>query len=133
MNETAFQKSLKDFTAYSKTGEYRRDERDYKEHLVTTLGAELTDESLNSPDFLQRLRGAAHQCSGDIANLTHFTTYDDFKNYLNAVPEERIRNLLRSLFDEHKGITERFNTFQREVDADRSEEHTSELQSNSFI
>lgn len=118
MNEAALQESLENFTAYAKTGAYRRDERDYKEHLVQNLGSALDDESLRSPDFLLKLREAARRCSGDIANLTHFTTYDDFKNYLNVVTEERIRSLLVSLFDERRGIAERFDEFQREVDSD---------------
>lgn len=121
MNEAALQESLENFTAYAKTDAYQREERDYKEHLVQNLGSALDDESLRSPDFLLKLREAARRCSGDIANLTHFTTYDDFKNYLNGVTEERIRSLLLSLFDERRSIAERFDEFQREVDADYKE------------
>lgn len=117
-NDATFKKSLEDFTAYAQTENYRRDERNYKEQLIRTLGAALTDEALAAADFLERLRDAARQCSGGIANLTHFTTYDDFKNYLGVVSDERMKNLLRALFDERRNLAERFDSFQLEVDAD---------------
>lgn len=118
MNETAFHQSLENFIAYAKTDDYQRDERSYKEHLITNLGAALSDESLWSADLLQRLRDAARTCNSDITNLTHFTTNDDFKNYLKAVTEERIRGLLQALFDEQRAVAERFDDFQREIDSD---------------
>jgi len=117
-NEAAFQESLEQFARYAQTPDYARDERDYKEHLIATLGSVLTDESLDSPELLNRLREAARQCGGDISNLTHFTTYDDFKKYLNVADEERLRGLLRALFDEGRPVAKRFDEFQREADDD---------------
>lgn len=117
-NEAAFQKSLDDFVAYAQSGLYREEEREYKEHLINTLCAAITDEALASTDFLARLKEAAHVCSSAINNLTHWTTYDDFKKYLEVVPVERLRGLFQELFDEHKDLASRIDTFQSEVDAD---------------
>jgi predicted RNA-binding protein with PUA-like domain len=117
-NETVFQKSLDEFVAYDRSGLLRKEERDYKEHLIATLGAALSDEALSSSEFLSRLREAARKCSTGISNLTHFTTYDDFKKYLEVVPDERLRVLLSALFNEHNDLASRFDTFQKEVDAD---------------
>lgn len=117
-NETAFQKSLNDFAAYAQSDLYGKEERDYKEHLINILGAALSDEALGSPGFLSTLKEAARKCSGDISNLTHFTTYDDFKKYLETVPAERLLSLLQELFDEQKDLASRIDTFQREADTD---------------
>jgi 5-methylcytosine-specific restriction protein B len=117
-NETAFQKSLNDFVAYAQSDLYGKEERGYKEHLINILGAALSDEALNSPDFLSMLKEAARKCSGDIRNLTHYTIYDDFKKYLEAVPAERLRSILQELFDELEDLDERIDDFQLETDAD---------------
>jgi hypothetical protein len=117
-NEAAFQKSLNDFVAYAQSELYGKEERDYKEHLINILGAALSDEALSSPDFLSMLKEVARKCSGDIRNLTHYTIYDDFKKYLEAVPAERLRSLLQELFDELEDLDERIDDFQLETDAD---------------
>lgn len=117
-NEAAFQKSLDDVVAYAQSGLYREEEREYKEHLINTLGAALTDEALTSTDFVARLKEAERVCSSAINNLTHWTTYDDFKKYLEVVPAERLRRLFQELFDEHRDLASRIDTFQSEVDAD---------------
>jgi hypothetical protein len=117
-NETAFQKSLNDFVAYAQSDLYGKEERNYKEHLINILGAALSDETISSPDFLSMLKEAARKCSGDISNLTHYTTYDDFKKYLETVPAERLHSLLQELFDEQKDLAARIDIFQREADAD---------------
>ncbi|HEV7858741.1 MAG TPA: AAA family ATPase [Pyrinomonadaceae bacterium] len=117
-NETAFQKSLEDFIAYAQSDLYEKEERHYKEHLINILGAALSDEALASPDFLSVLKEAARKCSGDINNLTHWTTYDDFKKYLETVPAERLRGLFQELFEESVDLDERIDDFQSETDAD---------------
>lgn len=117
-NEAAFQKSLDDFVAYAQRGLYREEEREYKEHLINTLGAALTDEALASTDFLARLKEAVRVCSSAINNLTHWTTYDNFKKYLDVVPPEQFRRLFQELFDEQKDLASRIDTFQSKVDAD---------------
>jgi 5-methylcytosine-specific restriction protein B len=117
-NEAAFQESLKQFALYAQTPDYRRDERDYKEHLVGTLGAALTDEALAAADFPEGLREAVRICSGAIDNLSHWTATDSFKKYLGVVQAERAREILHLLFDEQQNLAVRIDSFLRELRGD---------------
>lgn len=117
-NGTAFQKSLDDFVAYAQSDLYRKEEREYKEHLINTLGVALSDEVLNSPDFLPALKEASRKCSNALSNLTDWRTYQDFKKYLEMVSVERLRELFQELFDESVDLDERIDDFQLEADAD---------------
>lgn len=116
--ESEFQNSLTEFVAYDRSGKYGWEEREYKEHLIRTLGSALADESLGSHDALPALRRAVAECQKGITNLTHFTTYSDFVRYMERVSAERITGLLRGLFDEGRDLAARFDAFQHEVDAD---------------
>jgi len=117
-NETAFQNALDQFVEFDKTGKLQTYERDYKQQLINTLGPALSETALVSPDFLTSLRQAVKKTQSGITNLTHFTTTDDFRKYLDAVPEERIRELLTDLFDEHRDLAQRIDEFLREADLD---------------
>jgi hypothetical protein len=94
------------------------EERDYKHHLINILGKALSADSLTSPDFLPSLRQAVKKTQSDISNLTHFTTADDFRKYLEQVPQQRLSELLRDLFDEQRDLAQRIDTFLHEVDLD---------------
>src|ERR1044071_2274898 len=117
-NEPVFQKSLDDFVAYARGELYRKEERDYKEHLINTLGAALSDEALNSPDFLPQLKEATRKCGRGIDNLTDWRTRQDFEKYLEAVPAERLRDIFQELFNGLEDLDERIDDFQIEADAD---------------
>jgi 5-methylcytosine-specific restriction protein B len=115
VNEAAFQKSLDEFVRFEKSGELQKQEREYKEKLITVLGTALSNESLMAPNFLTRLREAVRETAFPISNLTHFTVLDDFKKYLRVVPESRIVELLRELFDQREPIASRFDKFDAEL------------------
>lgn len=115
---TAYERALRDFAAYAQTAAYLRDERGYKQRLVATLGARLTDDALTSPDFLPNLRDAVRKEQKAISNLIHPYATDDFKKYLDAVPADRLRGMLTALFNERRDLSERVDAFRREADAD---------------
>ena len=117
-NATAFQKAVSDFVEYADSGKLQRYERDYKQKLIDTLGTALSQHSLESRDFLNSLRTAVKKSQAGITNLTHFTKTDDFRKYLDAVPEERIRELFTNLFDERLDLAQRIDEFLREADLD---------------
>jgi len=117
-NEEAFQSSLTRFAAYARGGDYQREERSYKERLISVLGGALSDEALRSPSFLGDLSEAARRCSRDIANLTSMYTCDDFKTYLNAAPEERVRELMGEFFLSERPLEERIDQFTQGINSD---------------
>ena len=117
-NELAFQKSVDNFAEFLNSGKLQIQERDYKEKLIRVLGAALTDESLASPDFIDNLKSALAEVSEEMKNLTYFMVFDDFKIYLNAVPQELFVGLLRLLFDESVDLAGRFNSFDVELNKD---------------
>ncbi len=110
-NESAFQSAAEQFVDFETSGRLQSEERDYKQQLIKTLGQVLSDEALSSPGFLPSLSQAVKKTQSGITNLTHFTTTDDFRKYLEAVPEERITGLLRSLFDEQRDLAQRIDAF----------------------
>src|SRR6185369_2218372 len=95
-NELAFQKSLSQFAEFAASGRLQTDEREYKERLINVLREAISDRSLESPDFKQRLTEALRQVSGEVTNLTHFTITDNIKKYVAAAPEERLVEVLRT-------------------------------------
>lgn len=117
-NESAFQSAAEQFVDFETSGRLQSEERDYKQQLLKTLGQVLSDEALSSPGFLPSLSQAVKKTQSGITNLTHFTTTDDFRKYLEAVPEERITGLLRTLFDEQRDLAQRIDAFLHEVDLD---------------
>jgi DNA polymerase III delta prime subunit len=93
-NEVAFQKSLDKFVEFANGGGLQRNEREYKERLISCLAPALTEESLKSPAALQNLKEAVRRARTELTNVTHAYSYDDFKNYLEKVAETRITGLL---------------------------------------
>src|SRR5690242_18544812 len=118
INETAFQTAAKRFVDFESSGRLQTEERDYKHHLIDILGQALSPDALAAPDFLPSLRRAVKKTQSDISNLTHFTIADDFKKYLDDVPQQRLSELLGNLFDEQRDLAQRIDTFLREVDLD---------------
>lgn len=56
--------------------------------------------------------------SGEIVNLTHFTIFDDFKRYVNAVPQERLAGMFKRLFDLSLSLAARFDAFDADINSD---------------
>lgn len=117
-NEPQFKDSLDRFAGYVKTGDYVGEERQYKEELISTLGAVLSDEALASPNFPASLSAAVKARHQSISNIAHWTDTDDFSKYLGAAPPDRIADLLHGLFDESIDIGDRIDAFKKAVDAD---------------
>jgi hypothetical protein len=119
-NETAFQKSLEKFVEFDRSGELQRQERDYKERLIRILGGVLSGDSLASNGFAKRLSEAIDEVSKELNSLTRFTVTDNFKKYVNAVPEKRLIALFKDLFDERIDLTRRLDQFYGELASDFS-------------
>lgn len=117
-NEIAFQESVADFAEFLNSGKLQTQERDYKEKLIKVLGEALTDEALASPDFLTSFRNALREVSNEAINLTYFMVFDDFKQYLNLVEQDRLVGMLRTLFDETIELSKRFDAFDAELHRD---------------
>ncbi len=124
-NQTEWLNSVEHFKTFSASGKLQLEERDYKEKLIETLGRILSDESINAVNFAQNLLAAVKKCNSAVCNLTHFTLADDFYKYLSAVSDERLRDVMRILFDESMSLAERFDWFQEEIDSDY-EKHVGE-------
>ena len=120
-DKKAFQETLKDFASFAHSEYYDRQERDYKDTTLKKLCQVLTKEALDSPDFPQPLQKAVNNRLSSLNNLTHFTTTDDFRKYLDRVSQDRIRELLCDLLYGEADLAARINTFKREVDADYAE------------
>jgi len=118
LNESAFQESLAYFVEFDKSGELKRQERDYKERLIKTLGSALTDSALAGPSFLQLFSETVLKCRKEITNLTSRWVFQDFQTYLQTVKEERLRALLSELFNERNELKQRFDTFDAAIDSD---------------
>jgi AAA domain (dynein-related subfamily) len=117
-NVTAFDKSLNDFADFAQSGKLQKQERYYKEELISILGPVLSDDSLRSPDFSRRLAEAVKKCAKWFTNLTYYMATDDFQKYLSQIESGHIADLLRGLFDESKPIASRFDSFQDAVNQD---------------
>lgn len=117
-NQSEWLNSIEHFKTFSESGRLQIEERDYKEKLIETLGYALSNESINSENFAENLLAAVKKCNSAVCNLTHFTLADDFYKYVNSVSGERLRDVMRILFDENMPIVERFDWFQAEVDSD---------------
>src|SRR5262245_22888417 len=113
-NEQAFQQCVDDFADFLNSGKLQIQERDYKERLIRVLGGALSDEALASPDFIDKLKNALKEVLNEVTNLTHFTVSDDFNKYVNVVPQERLIEILRHLFDESADLVKRFDNFDGE-------------------
>lgn len=118
MNEAAFQKSLDKFVEFAKDGGLQRNEREYKERLISFLAPALTEQSLKSPAALQNLREAVKKARTELTNMTHAYPYDDFKNYLARVDESRIRELLSDFLHGNDDLATRFDRFVNGVNDD---------------
>jgi hypothetical protein len=119
IEESAFEDALRRFVAFTRTNEYRIQERDYKEKVISVLGASLSDDAIGSADFLEQLRSALKTLRKEMNNLTHYIVYDEFVKYVNLVPIDRLRNLLNNLFAENgEDLSERVDTFKKEIDDD---------------
>jgi MoxR-like ATPase len=118
LNESAFQQSLANFVEFDKSGELKRQERDYKERLIKTLGSALTDSVLSGPNFLQMFTETVVKCRREITNLTSRWVFQDFQTYLQTAKENRIRPLFRELLNENYGLQERFDIFEAAIDSD---------------
>jgi DNA polymerase III delta prime subunit len=118
-NEQAFQQCVESFADFLNSGKLQTQERDYKEKLIRVLGGALSDEALASPDFISNLKSALKEVSNEVINLTYFMVFDDFlKKYLSAVPQERLTEMLRMLFDESMDLITRFDNFDAELNQD---------------
>lgn len=117
-NEAAFKKSVEQFAEFKNSGKLETEERNYKERLIRILGEVLSDESLSAPDFLTRFADAVGAVSKEISNLTHFTIFDDFKTYVNAVPQERLTSMFKRLFDVSVPLASRFDAFDADINSD---------------
>jgi 5-methylcytosine-specific restriction endonuclease McrBC GTP-binding regulatory subunit McrB len=119
IQESAFEDALRRFVAFTKTSEYRIQERDYKEKVVSVLGASLSDEVIRSADFLERFRNALKTLRKELTNLTHYIVYDEFVKYVNLVPNDRLRNIFINFFAENgEELSGRIDTFKKEIDND---------------
>lgn len=117
-NQAEWLSSIQHFKIFTESGKLQVEERDYKEKLISILGSALSDESINSENFVDILLAAARRCNAELCNLTHFTLVDDFYKYLNWVSADRLRVVMAILFDEQASLAERFDRFQAEVDND---------------
>ena len=117
-NEAAFKKSVEHFAEFKNSGKLEVQERKYKQRLITILGGAMSDESLSASDFLLTFSNAVRDVSGEIINLTHFTVFDDFKKYVNSVPQERLAGILKQLFDNRESLVVRFDAFDAEINSD---------------
>ncbi len=117
-NEAAFKESVEHFAEFKNSGKLEVQERAYKQRLITTLGATLTNEALSASDFLEKFSKAVRDVSGEIINLTHFTIFDDFKKYLTAVSQERLAGMLKRLFESSVSLVSRFDEFDVEINSD---------------
>ena len=117
-NQLAFQQSLSQFAEFAASGRLQKDEREYKERLINVLGDAISERSLETPNFKQRLSEALREVSGEITNLTHFTVTDNIRKYVAAAPEERLIKTLRTLLDESVDIVTRFDHFNIQLDQD---------------
>ena len=117
-NEAAFKKSVERFAEFKNSGKLETQERRYKQRLITILGGAMSDESLSDPNFLTKFSDAVRDVSGEIVNLTHFTIFDDFKTYVNAVPQGRLAGMLKSLFESSASLASRFDVFDAEMNSD---------------
>ena len=115
-NDSSFQKSVDSFAEFLNSGKLQTQECNYKEKLIRVLGNALTDEALASPDFIDNLKNALREVSNEAINLTYYMVFDDFLNkYLNAVPQQRLVEMLRLLFDESVDVATRFDSFDTEL------------------
>jgi MoxR-like ATPase len=117
-NEAAFQKSLAQFAEFAASGRLQRDEREYKERLIKILGAALSEESLNTSGFKQRLSEALREVNGEITNLTHFTITDNIRKYVAAAPEARLIDVIKTLLNETTDLVSRFDNFSLQLNDD---------------
>ena len=117
-NEAAFRESVELFADFKSSGKLETQERNYKQRLITILGGAMSDESLSDPNFLTKFSDALRDVSGEIVNLTHFTIFDDFKKYVNAVPQERLAGMLKRLFESSASLASRFDLFDAELNSD---------------
>ncbi len=117
-NQPAFQKSLDDFIAFDQRGNLRRQEREYKEGLIQTLGPALSQPALAAPDSVNRLREAFKKSYSAVTNLTSFYAADDYRKYIDRTPSERVRQLLNQLLYGTGELSARIDEFKREVDRD---------------
>jgi DNA polymerase III delta prime subunit len=117
-NEAAFKKSVELFAEFKNSGKLETQERKYKQRLITILGGALTNEALSAPNFLRKFSDAVRDVSGEIVNLTHFTIFDDFKTYVNAVPQERLAGMFKRLFDVSASLASRFDAFDADINSD---------------
>jgi hypothetical protein len=119
IKESTFEDALKQFVAFTKTNEYRIQERDYKEKVISVLGASLSDEAIRSADFIERLRNALKTLRKELNNLTHYIVYDEFVKYVNLAPVERLSDLFMNLFTENgEELSERIDAFKKAIDED---------------
>ena len=110
-NELAFQKCLSQFAEFAASGRLERDEREYKERLITVLGEALSDRSLETTGFKTRLSDALKEVSSEVTNLTHFTVTDNIRKYVAAAPVERLLDIFSALLDEDVELVSRFERF----------------------
>jgi 5-methylcytosine-specific restriction enzyme B len=118
LNESRFQQSLEHFIEFDRSGELKRQERDYKERLIKILGSALTDSALSGPKFLPMFSETFLKCRREITNLTSRWVFQDFQTYLQTIVEDRIRALLVQLFNENEELTERFDKFEAAIHSD---------------
>jgi hypothetical protein len=117
-NETAFKKSVNQFAEFKNSGKLESQERKYKKRLIEILGQAITDEALSSSNFLSQFSNALREVSSEIINLTHFTVFDDFKTYVNKVPQERLAAMFRNLVDSSIDLALRFDSFDNDLNSD---------------
>lgn len=117
-NEVAFQKSLNKFIEFANDGGLQRNEREYKEKLISYLAPALKEQSLRSTTGLQNLKEAVRKARTELTNVTHAYSYDDFKNYLEKVAETRITELLLDFLHGGAPLPARFDRFVDAVNED---------------
>lgn len=117
-NEAEFRKCLSQFAEFAASGRLQRDEREYKERLISVLGEAISDRSLETQNFKSRLSDALREVSSEITNLTHFTVTDNIRKYVATAPEERLIEIIRTLLDEKVDLVTRFDRFNIQLNKD---------------
>jgi hypothetical protein len=112
-----FERTLQLFAKFAEGPDYVPQERAYKEKVLNTLGAVLTQEGLAAPDLRERLLKALKVCTAQIANLTYYLTGADFQQYAGGVDSGRLQDLFQELLYSDKTLADRIDTFKADLDA----------------
>ncbi len=99
------------FLQFAASSDYGPNERDYKLHVLDTIGRALTGDMLRSDGFSVQLLDAVIQCTPDLNNLTNWRSVADLKTYLQKVPTDRLAQLFGALSGSDDDLPDRIDTF----------------------